>query len=160
MMNQIDRSMEMLKRIEVEERLDKALSELDDLQKRQEELSNKMDANEQELQDKLNEDFQKLMDELKEIEKKNDDLKKPMDLDFLEELQDDIEQDMNDAQENLEKGNADKANDPQKDAADKIKQMKDNMQAQSDAQKKEEKGEDIETLRSILFNLMRLSFDQ
>ena len=35
MMNQIDRSMEMLKRIEVEERLDKALSELDDLQKRQ-----------------------------------------------------------------------------------------------------------------------------
>jgi flagellar biosynthesis GTPase FlhF len=160
MMNQIDRSMEMLKRMEVEERLDKALSELDDLQKRQEELSNKMDANEQELQDKLNEDFQKLMDELKEIEEKNDDLKKPMDLDFLEELQDDIEQDMNDAQENLEKGNADKANDPQKDAADKIKQMKDNMQAQSDAQKKEEKGEDIETLRSILFNLMRLSFDQ
>jgi hypothetical protein len=41
-----------------------------------------------------------------------------------------------------------------------MEQMKDNMQAQSDAQKKKEKGEDIETLRSILFNLMRLSFDQ
>lgn len=160
MMNQLDRSMEMLKRMEVEERLDKALSNLDDLQKRQDELSKQMGANEKELQEKLNDDFKKLMEELEEIQDKNDDLKKPMELDFLEDLQESIEEDMNDAQDKLDKEKNDKANEPQKGASDKMKKMKDSLQSQKDAQKKKDKGEDIETLRSILFNLMRLSFDQ
>lgn len=160
MMNQLDRTMEMLKRMEVEERMNQALNNLDELQQRQEELSSQMGANEKELQDKLNDDFKKLMEELNEIKDKNDDLKRPMDLDFLDDLQESIQQDMNDAQENLDKGKDAKANQPQKGASDKMKQMKSNMQAQMEAQKKKEKGEDIETLRSILFNLMRLSFEQ
>ncbi len=160
MMNQLDRTMEMLKRMEVEERMNQALNNLDELQQRQEELSNQMGENEKELQEKLNDDFKKLMEELNEIQDKNDDLKRPLDLDFLDDLQESIQQDMNDAQENLDKGKDAKANQPQKGASDKMKQMKSNMQAQMDAQKKKEKGEDIETLRSILFNLMRLSFEQ
>jgi hypothetical protein len=160
MMNQLDRSMEMLKKMEVEERLEKAMNDLDDLQRQQEELSKQLGSNEKELQEKLNQDFQKLMDELKEIQEKNDELKRPMDLDFLEELQESIEKDMNDAQDKLENGKENKANEPQKGASDKMKQMKESMNGQLAAQKKKEKGEDIETLRSILFNLMRLSFDQ
>jgi hypothetical protein len=160
MMNQMDRTMEMLKRMEVEERMDKLLNDLDDLQKQQEELSNQMAGNEKELQEKLNDDFKKLMDELDEIRDKNEDLKRPMDLDFLDELREDIEKEMDDAKEKLDKGKDSKANDSQKGASDKMQQMKQNMQAQMDAQKKKDKGEDIDTLRSILFNLMRLSFDQ
>jgi hypothetical protein len=160
MMNQLDRSMEMLKRMEVEERMDKVLSNLEELQKKQEDLSKQTGANEKQLQEKLNEDFKKLLDELDEIKDKNDDLKRPMDLDFLDDLKDQIEQDMNDASDKLEKGKDNKANESQKGAADKMKKMKDGMKAQMEAQKKKQKGEDIDTLRSILFNLMRLSFDQ
>lgn len=160
MLNQLDRSMEMLKRMEVEERMNQALKELDELQQRQEELSNQMGANEKELQEKLNDDFNKLMDELNEIQDKNDDLKRPLDLDFMEDLQESIQQDIDNAQDNLDKGKDAKANQPQKGASEKMKQMKGNLQAQMDAQKKKDKGEDIETLRSILFNLMRLSFEQ
>jgi hypothetical protein len=160
MMNQLDRSMEMLKRMEVEERMDKALSNLEELQKKQEDLSKQTGANEKQLQEKLNEDFKKLLDELDEIKDKNDDLKRPLDLDFMDDLKDQIEKEMNDASDKLDKGKDAKANEPQKGASDKMKQMKDGMKAQMDAQKKKQKGEDIDTLRSILFNLMRLSFDQ
>lgn len=160
MLNQLDRSIEMLKRMEVEERMNQTLKELDELQQRQEELSNQMGANEKELQEKLNDDFNKLMDELNEIQDKNDDLKRPLDLDFMEDLQESIQQDIDNAQDNLDKGKDAKANQPQKGASEKMKQMKGNLQARMDAQKKKDKGEDIETLRSILFNLMRLSFEQ
>jgi hypothetical protein len=160
MMNQLDRSMEMLKRMEVEERLEKALNDLDNLQQRQEDMSKQTGSNEKDLQEKLNEDFRRLMEELDEIRDKNDDLKRPLDLDFLDELRDEIEQDLKDAQDKLDKGKDGKANESQKSASDKMKQMKDSMKQQMNAQKKKDKGEDIQTLRSILFNLMRLSFDQ
>ena len=160
MKNQMDRSMEMLKRMEVEERMDKAIKDLQDLQKQQEDLSNKTGADEKAKQDELKQDFDKLMDELDSIQEKNEDLKRPMDLDMLEELQEGIESDMNDAQENLEKSKDAKANDGQKKASDKMKQMQEGLNAQMEAQKKKEAGENIDTLRSILFNLMRLSFRQ
>ena len=83
-----------------------------------------------------------------------------MDLDLLDDLQEDIENEMNDAQQNLDKGKDVKANEGQKKASDKMKQMQEGLNAQMEAQKKKEAGENIDTLRSILFNLMRLSFRQ
>lgn len=160
MKNQLDRSMEMLKRMEVEERMDKAIKDLNDLHKEQEDLSKQTGVDEKGRQEQLNDDFKKLMEELDAIKEKNEDLKRPMDLDMLENMQEDIEDNMGDAQENLDKGKDAKANDSQKKAADKMKQMQESLSAQMEAQKKKEAGEDIDTLRSILFNLMRLSFRQ
>jgi hypothetical protein len=160
MKNQIDRSIEMLKRMEVEERMEKVISNLEELQKRQEDLSKQLGSDEKLKQQELKEDFQKLRDELDAIKEKNDDLKRPMDLDMLDYLQEDIENSMNDAQQHLDKGKDAKANEGQKKAADKMKQMQQSLKEQMQNQKKKEVGENIETLRSILFNLMRLSFRQ
>ena len=160
MKNQLDRSMEMLKRMEVEERMDKALNDLQDLQKQQDDLTKKTGADEKAKQEQLNDDFKKLMEELEAIKEMNEDLKRPMDLDMLDDLQQEIEDSMDDAQENLDKGKDGKANDSQKKAADKMKEMQEGLNAQMEAQKKKEAGENIDTLRSILFNLMRLSFRQ
>lgn len=160
MKNQIDRSMEMLKRMEVEERMDKALDKLQDLQKQQDELSKQSGADEKDKQKDLKDDFKKLMNELDAIKEKNEELKRPMDLDMLDALQEEIEKSMEDAQQNLEKGKDSKANEGQKKASDKMQQMKDSLDKQMQDQKKKETGENIDTLRSILFNLMRLSFRQ
>ena len=160
MKNQMDRSIEMLKRMEVEERMEKAINDLKDLQKQQEDLSKQTSADEKEKQQKLNEDFQKLLDDLKGIQEKNEDLKRPMNLDMLEDLQEQIQSDMQNAQQNLEKGKDSKANDGQKDASEKMQKMQDSLEQQMQDQKKKETGENIDTLRSILFNLMRLSFRQ
>lgn len=157
---QLDRSMEMLKRVEVEERMDKAIEDLQKLQQRQDELSKQQAINEREKQQQLSEDFKKLMDELDQIKVKNEDLKRPLDLDMLEQLQDDIEKSMNDAQQNLEKSRDAKANDSQKKAADQLDKLQQSLKAQMESQKKKEVSENIDTLRSILFNLMRLSFRQ
>jgi hypothetical protein len=160
MKNQLDRSMEMLKRMEVEERMDKAISNLDDLQKRQEELSKVANPDEKLKQDLLSDEFKKLSDELDSIKAKNEGLKKPMDLDMLESVQEEIEKSMQEAQDNLDGAKDTKANSSQKKAADKMKEMQQSLSSQSEAQKKKEVGENLETLRGILFNLMRLSFRQ
>jgi len=160
MKNQLDRSMEMLKRMEVEERMENLIDQLEELQQQQEQLSKETGDGESDAQKELNEQFEKLLEELQEIKDKNEDLKKPMDLDMMEDKQEDIKKDMQESQDKLDKGQDGKANKPQKDASDKMKQMKDSLSKQMSDQKKKEQGEDIDTLRSILFNLMRLSFEQ
>jgi hypothetical protein len=160
MKNQLDRSMEMLKRMEVEERMERVIDDLKSLQEQQEQLSNETSEKEAELQKELKEEFDKLMEELEKILEKNEELKNPMDLDDMKDLQKDIQDKMDNAQDKLDKKQDSKANQPQKDAAKQMKKMQESLSQQMEEQKKKEQGENIDTLRSILFNLMRLSFDQ
>lgn len=160
MNREMDRTLEMLKKMDVEERLNDAIKKLDDLQKKQEELSKKTENNESPKQEELNEEFEKLKEELKKTEEKNQELKRPFQLDSENDLQKEISDDMNDAKDQLDKGKDGKANEPQKGASEKMSEMKESLQAQLDEQKKKQTGEDLESMRSLLENLMRLSFDQ
>jgi hypothetical protein len=160
MSRQMDRTLEMLKRMEVEEQFNDVLDKLDDLQSKQEKLSKESESDEQGKQDELNDAFDKLNDELDDLKKKNEQLKRPFEIDDEKDLKDAIKEDMNKSSESLEKGKEEKANESQNSAADKMKEMKESLKSQMDAQKKKQKGEDMESLRLLLENLMRLSFEQ
>lgn len=160
MSRQMDRTLEMLKRMEVEEKFNDLMNKLDALQDKQESLSKELGVDEKEMQQELNSAFDELTKELDELKEKNEQLKKPYDLDEEKDLKDGINEEMNKASQALDKGKDEKANDNQKGAADKMKEMKESLQAQMDAQKKKQKGEDMESLRALLENLMRLSFEQ
>lgn len=160
MNRQMDRSLEMLKKMEVEEKAEKIVSKLEELSKKQEELANETTADEKQKQEELTKEFEKLKEEIKELEEKNKELKRPFDLDTESDLQKEAQEQMKEAQENIDKGKDKKANEPQKKAADKMKEMQQSMKAQMEQQKQQQAGEDIETLRSILQNLIRLSFEQ
>ena len=160
MNREMDRTLEMLKKMDVEEKINDIISNLDNLQKEQEKLSNSTDPSESLKQDELNKEFDKLKEELKFVEEKNKDLKRPFNLDAEESLQKEIGDDMKDAKDKLDKGKDSKANEPQKSAAEKMAEMKESLQVQMDEQKKKQAGEDMESLRSLLENLLRLSFDQ
>src|SRR5690606_82214 len=90
----------------------------------------------------------------------NEGLKRPFDIDEEKELQEGASDDMQKASDKLEKNKGEKANEDQKNASDKMKEMKESIQAQMDTQKQQQQGEDMEALRALLENLMRLSFDQ
>lgn len=160
MNRQMDRTMEMLKKMEVEEAMKDFLSNLEELQEKQEELSKEQGGGEQEEQEELKEEFEQLLDDLEEIKEKNEDLKRPFDIDEEKELQEGASDDMQKASDKLEKNKGEKANEDQKNASDKMKEMKESIQAQMEAQKQQQQGEDMEALRALLENLMRLSFDQ
>lgn len=160
MNRQMDRSIEMLKRMDVEERLDKLVDKMEQLAEEQEKLSKEMAGDESDKQDELNERWEELVKELQELEEKNNELKRPFELDLEKEQQENVKKDMQKASDQLNQKKDAKANESQKKAADQIRDMQQSLQAQMEQQKQKQAGEDIETLRSILENLMRLSFDQ
>jgi len=166
MKKQLDRSLEMLKRLQVNEKIDDIEKELKELAKSQEEL--KKDIQENKLtdeeatkkQEELNKKFEELKKELDELKQLNDKLDKPMNLGDTESSEEKISQDMQESKESLENGKDKKAGEKQKSAADEMKKLAEQLDKQQQEANKQQQEEDIDLLRNILESLITLSFNQ
>jgi uncharacterized coiled-coil DUF342 family protein len=166
MKKQMDRSLEMLKRLQVNEKIDDIEKGLKELAKEQEqlkkEIENKKIDNQKgaEKQDDLNKRFDVLKKDLEDLNKLNDALEKPMELGDTKSDEQKVSEDMKGAKESLSDGKQKKGGEKQQSAADKMKEMADKLdKAQQKANQKQQQ-EDINSLRSILESLMILSFEQ
>jgi hypothetical protein len=166
MNKQLDRSLEMLKRLQVNEKIDDAVKELKELSKEQEELKNDIlkdkisDEKAESKQDEINKKFDELKEDLEELNKLNDDLKKPMDLNNQEEIKNEISEELKKAKENLSDKKEKKASQNQEKSAKKMEDMANELEnSQKEANKKQDE-EDMNSLRNILESLMKLSFTQ
>lgn len=163
---ELDRSLEMFKRLEFEDKLQSTIDRLDELQKQQDSLANDTKEGKespQELnkkQDEINKEFEKLEKELKDLENLNKELETPNEFDNPEGEQKEIEKDLNESKENLNNNKQSKASQSQSKASQKMKNMKEGLQKQMDAMQKEENEEDLKSMRQLLENLVKLSFDQ
>jgi hypothetical protein len=163
---QLDRMLELFKKLEVEQKVKDAIDKLDKLAKEQEKLSDESknkDADQKELkekQDKLNKEFEELKKDLKDAEEKNKELEDPADLENTEQEQEEIQQDMEESSKELKEGKNKKASENQKSASQKMKAMKDKLQKSMESSEQEQEAEDYRKLREILENLVQLSFDQ
>ena len=166
MKKQLDRSLEMLKKLQVNEKIDDIEKELKELAKEQEKLKQDIENDKLpkdksvEKQDDLNKKFDDLKEKMKEMEKLNEALSKPLELGNQEEKKDQISNDMKMSSDELGKGKQKKAGDKQKSAAEEMEKMADELDKKQKEANKKEQEEDINSLRSILENLMTLSFDQ
>jgi hypothetical protein len=165
MKKQLDRSLEMLKKMQLNERIDDIEKELKDLAKEQDELKEKLDdkLSKEELkkqQEELNKKFEELKKDLDELDKLNKDLENPMDLGNLDELKEQVTDDLNNAKENLDQGKDKKAGENQKSASEGMNSMANQLNAKQQQSNKKEQEEDMKSLRNILESLMTLSFDQ
>lgn len=166
MNKELDRSLEMLKKLQVDEKIDGIEDELKELAKDQEALKDKIDqkkiskedaVNEQE---KINDRFDEIKEDVKELQKLNEELNRPMNLGDLQTPQDDIDSELNEAQDKLEKGRESKAGESQQGAADEMKKMAENMDQAQQESNSEQQAEDMDMLRAILESLVTLSLDQ
>lgn len=163
---ELDRSLEMFKRMEFEEKLTNTIDRLKDLAKEQDKLSSETkegktpDSELKDKQDKINEEFNKLQEDLKDLEDKNNELEDKMDFDNPVEDQKDIKDDLNKSKEDLNKGNKGKASQNQKNASQKMDKLSDKLKEMKDKNEEEQEGEDLDAIRQILENLVKLSFDQ
>ena len=166
MKKQLDRSLEMLKRLQVNEKIDDIEKELKELAKEQEDL--KKDVEDEKLkkedaikkQDEINKKFDQLKEDLKKLNELNKDLERPMDLGDTEKKEGEISDDLNEAKEGLENSKEKKAGENQKSAAEGMKEMAEQMDAMQQQANQQQAEEDINSLRNILESLMALSFDQ
>jgi hypothetical protein len=172
----LEQILELTKRYYVTEKVAQIAKELDKLSEKQNTLSELKlgyDFSDKE-QQKLNEDFDQLEKEIKEVEKDNEELKKPVDINTSKKETDAIKQDQKDAldeinkqqgneqssQNNQQQQSQNNASKKQKSAAQKMKEMSQALQQSAGGGGGSSDSEDAEMLRQILDNLVTFSFKQ
>jgi len=163
---QLDRNLELLKRYEVEQKLNNTIEGLQELAEKEMELSemtdNKELTNEEltEKQQEIQEEFEDLMQDYEEATQQNDSLRRPMDLEDFQQQQQQIQQEMNQSQQNLQNNKNSKASESQKKSSQGMSQMAQEMQEMMEKNSMKQHTEDMNDLRQILDNIIRFSFDQ
>jgi hypothetical protein len=163
---ELDRSLEIFKKMELEEKLNKNIDKLKELSQQQEELAKQAEeksTSAEELkqqQEELKEEFEKVQKDLEETKKLNESLEDKEDLPDTKEQEQAIQEEMKKSMESLQKKQRNKASKSQKNSAQKLQEMSQSLQSSMQQSEQEDTAEDLETLRQILENLIYLSFEQ
>ena len=161
---ELDRSLELFKQMEFEQKLEDVKSKLEELAEKQNKLSedtkNKKEDSEalKEKQDELNKEFEEVKKELDELEKMDEELEDPNGMEETKKEQEEISEDMENSSEELGKKKNKKSSESQKSAAQKMSEMAQKMESMQ--QEAQNSGEDMDALRQLLDNLLHLSFEQ
>jgi hypothetical protein len=162
---QLDRNLEMLKKLKVEQKLDLLAKDLDALIEKQNsnisELEPKPDL------DKIGKDQVSQKEKLEEaqknyneLEKLNNELEDPLKLyDFKNEF-DEIKKEFTNSIDNLEKGNKKRSKESMQKNSSNMKNLKFNLDQMMEALFAEQNQESLEELMQILDNLVTFSFNQ
>lgn len=180
----IERTMELLKQLEVQQKIDELKNKLDQLQQKQDMLNEKTEKAKtpeemkqtEQMQNDLNKQMEEINKDMKELADKKEKTSTP-DKEKMKELQKDGEEtkeDMEDAKEEMdksgdeqEKGEQSKssqskqsASKKQKKASKKMKEMSEKLGAMQMQSQQSQDEQNLEHLRDLLENLLKLSFDQ
>jgi hypothetical protein len=164
---EMNRMMELYKRLEMEKDVKQQIGELEKLAEKQEKLAEQTEKNEaspeelKEKQEALNKEMEALKKKQEELDKKNKELSPPKDMGKEnKEKMDDASKDMEKSSDQLEKKDKAGASKSQKKAAQKMKKQAQDMKSSMEGGASDQAGEDIKTIRQLLENLVTVSFDQ
>lgn len=155
----LEQLLELTKRFYVEKKAEKLADELIQLGEKQEALSGEKDSSIED-QQKMEEAFEEFKKQMEELQKENEDLKNPFDLPRDPVMEQEIDLHQEDALDNLQQGQPEKAGKNQEDAGKKMQSMGQMMKQQMMAGDMETLSEDVKMLRKILDNLVVFSFSQ
>lgn len=166
LLKELDRNLEIFKQLEVEQKLQESIEKLDQLAEKQNKLAEQTEKKEskseqlKEQQDQLKKEFEDVQKGLTELSEKNNELEQPKKLEDTQEQQKDINNDLQKSSEELGKNDKKDAAGSQKKAAKKMQEMANQLAEMQTKMESQEQAEDMDQLRSILDNLIHLSFDQ
>jgi hypothetical protein len=166
MEKELDRSLELFKQLELEQKVENLTDKLDELAQKEEKLAEKSkdkNANSEELkkeQEDIKKQFEEAKKDMEEMQKLNEELEEPMDMPDMKEDQNAIDKEMQDSKSNLDNNKNKKASENQKSASEKMQQMSDKMQKAMQSAQEKQNEEDMQALRQLLENIITLSFDQ
>ena len=165
---QLDRNLELFKQLEFEKKLSETIEKLNELSEKQEKLSKETEKSDpkkdkeslEKKQDDLNKEFDDIKKDLEDAEKKNQELEEPNKLDSTNKEQNSIEEEMSKSLENIKDSKIKKASQSQKNASEQMNDLAQKLEDMQSSMEEENNAEDINTLRDILENLVKASFDQ
>lgn len=163
---ELDRMLELFKKLEFEQKLQDAINDLEKLAEQQDQLkkdteSEKKSSEElKQKQDELNKKFEEFKKDMNKVNELNNDQKNSLDLREENRAMEQIQQQMDGASDNLNKNKPKKAGENQDKASEQMKSIARSMQDKMNASNMVQMMEDIDNLRRLLDNLVKLSFDQ
>jgi len=183
----LERTLELLKQLEVQQKLDEVRNKLNNLEAKQrvlEEKTQQADSPEEldqigAQQESLNEQMESVQEDLEELSEMKSGTTTP-DEEKMEDIQEQgkqAQEDMQDAKEQSEQASDQRqeggrknkkesqqsqqnASESQQDAADKMQQMSQQLSEMQSSMQSQQDQENLESLRELLENLLTLSFDQ
>jgi myosin heavy subunit len=163
---ELDRSLELFKQLEVEQKMDEITKKLEGLAKKQDQLADetrektKSQEELQKEQEKLNDMFQQVKEDFKELNKLNEELEDKKNIPNPEESMKNTEEQMQNSSQELQNNKNKKASESQKKAAEEMKKMQQQMESAMNSMSMEQNQEDMNAIRQLLENLIKLSLDQ
>jgi hypothetical protein len=163
---ELDRMLELYKRLEFEQKLNQNVDQLNKLSQQQQKLADQAQqsgADSQGLQNeqqKLNDDFKDIKKSLDDLQKANEQAEHKQDFENPKPEEQSIDQQMQNSSDELQKNNPSKASQSQQQAAKEMKQLADKMQQKEQEGEESENNIDARQLRELLKNLINSSFDQ
>jgi hypothetical protein len=164
MKEEMDNTLEMLKRMDIEKGIEDKAKQLDELAQKQKENAKKTEdkkENNEDLlkeQQKIQDEYNEVKKDLEDLKKKNEELSSPMDME--PKLNKDANEDMNKSKEELDKDKNSKSSKSQKSAAEKMQDDAEALKAMLSSSSSSQNSVDMEALRDLLENVIRLSFEQ
>ena len=163
---ELDRMLELYKKLELEQKLNQNANQLNKLSQDQQRLADQAkqpNADPQGLQkeqQKLNSDFQDIKKSLDDLKKENDQAEQKQKMENPQQAEKSIDQKMDQSADDLKKNSPAKASQSQQQAAKEMKQLADKMKQKEQEGEESENNVDAQQLRALLKNLINSSFDQ
>jgi hypothetical protein len=165
----IDRTLNLFRDMLVQQKLDQAIKDLNEMQKQQDSLANLSEKNNlskdqkediKKAQDSLNKQFDQFRKDMDKLEEENQKLDQPHDIPNTDLQELEIQQQQREGSQNMNEGSQKKAGQNQKKASQQMQQLSSDLQSAQQKMQEEENGEDMQAIRQLLDNLIQLSFDQ
>lgn len=166
MSKSLDQQLQLFKQLEYEKKVNDIVEKVKELSSDQRLLSKESQQKnipKDELikkQDDLQKKFDQLREDMKSLEQLNNELEDPNKMTNTDDLQKKIDQSMQESKNALNKNNRSKASEKQEESAQSMEELADQMESDLLDSQEENLGEDIESIRQILDNLVRISFRQ
>ena len=165
---QLDQNIELFKRLEIEKKVEDAIRKADNLAEKQRELSNKTETsknqkdNESLLKEQKNisEQFEQLKQDIKQIQSDYKKLDENLDFKVNQEQLNKIDNSQQAAENDLKKGKNKGASQNQKDAAEQLEELSNQLSDAEQDIEQQDLAEDAEEIRRLLKNLLQVSFNQ
>lgn len=170
-LKEMERLMELFKRMEIQYDLKQVGQELKELQKEQKQLAEENKGEEDfsseaekqeaiEKQEDVTEEFDKLKEELRTIEKRNQSLKQPNSLNDTKEKEAEIDLNQQKSKQELQNDNKKEAGEQQQKSSESMEELSEMLSSQEMSMEMEMLQENIDDLKDIVDNLLKLSFRQ
>lgn len=164
---ELERVLELFKRMQFDHKLDQLVQDMERLAEEQQKLAEETSQSNRDIdeeikqrQEKINNAFEQKREDISNLHEINQELKNPNPLQDLSNEQEQIEQEQGEINKALEKNQSRQAAKHQQKASEQMKAMGEKLAQMQNSMEMEMLQENLDHLRDILDNLVKLSFNQ